>query len=210
MGSSVRGASGRHSDCIADRAGIADGSASVDCRADKGRVMRHVVSCVCAGIALGALAPATSAQQRESHVTIPYLANVTTPEALDYAAAQCDIAADDRSMTCRVRQLFITQSSIDATHCAITTNGYEQRFTRESPVRWVSAAPADGTCGIVETTTLEDGGGTRWTMTIASRATKNLEQEACKAAAPPPEVYDWKTIRRRLPCQTIQPGAIER
>lgn len=172
--------------------------------------MRQLLARVVVGIGMLATGGAASAQQRESHVTIPYLANVTTPEALDYAAAQCDIAADDQSMTCRVRQVFITQSSIDATHCAITTNGYEQRFTRDSPARWVSAAPADGACGIVETTTLEDGGGTRWTMTIASRATKNLEQEACRPAAPPPEVYDWKTIRRRLPCQTIQPGAIER
>src|SRR5574338_12502 len=100
-----------------------------------------------ATLAVAACAVVASAQRRETSVTIPYLANASTPEALDYAAAVCDVSPDDQTMTCRFRQVFLTQTSIDPSSCAITTNGYEQAFRRASPARWISAGAASGDCG---------------------------------------------------------------
>ncbi|MFN8064003.1 MAG: hypothetical protein U0P82_04340 [Vicinamibacterales bacterium] len=149
------------------------------------------------------------AAQGGTHLTIPYLANETTPTDLDYAAAECDIAPDDRSMSCRFRQLFITVTTLDPTLCAVTTNGYELRLDRESRTRWIGRGEPEGECGVVETTTLDDEGGTRWTMRIRTNATRNLDRALCREAAAE-QLYDWKAMRRRLPCSTIQPGAIER
>ena len=152
------------------------------------------------------------AASAESHLTIPYLAS-TKPGDIEFAAAECDIAtAGDHAgdeMMCRFRQVFITVTSIDATACAITSNGYEQRFRRDSPTRWVSAGAPDADCGLVETTTLDDGGGTRWTLTIATTATRRSERAECQVATVP-LVYSWQNVKRALPCTSIQPGSIER
>ncbi len=104
---------------------------------------------------------------------IPYLANATKPDDLDFAAAQCDIAPGGEQMACRFRQVFLTIASIDPTTCILTSNGYEQTFRRESATRWVSTAAPGGECGIVDTTTLDDAGGIRWTMTVRRVATRN-------------------------------------
>lgn len=150
-----------------------------------------------------------AAQGRETHVTIPYLANASAPESLDYAAATCEIAADGRSMQCRFRQVFITPTAMDPTNCAITSNGYEQRFLLVRAGEWTSDEQQGGECGLVETTTLRDGGATRWTMTVSTKATEHLDRATCRAAGTT-ESWDYRTLRRRLPCATIQPGAIER
>ena len=148
----------------------------------------------------------------ESHLTIPYLAS-TKPGDIEFAAAECDIApAGDPlgdEMTCRFRQVFVTVTSIDATACAITSNGYEQRFRRDTPTRWVSTGMPDTNCGLVETTTLDDGGGTRWTLTISTNATKRSDRAECQVATVP-SVYSWQHVKRALPCTSIQPGSIER
>ena len=146
----------------------------------------------------------------QKRLTIPFLANKTKPADLDFAAAECDIVSNGQEMACTFRQVFLTTSSIDATTCVITTNGYERTFRRATPVRWVSASAPLGECGVVETTTLEDGGGTRWRMTIQATATSRTDQPECRAASPEPEVYDWLGMKRSLPCTSIQPGAIER
>jgi hypothetical protein len=143
-------------------------------------------------------------------LTIPYLANATRPSDLDFAAAQCDVEADGRQMTCRFRQVFVTQTSFDPTACVLTTNGYERTFRATTSTQWVSETPPDGECGIVETTTLEDGGGTRWTMTIRKSAPSAAGTHCQAQAAATTEVYDWRGVRRALPCRSIQPGAIER
>ncbi len=143
------------------------------------------------------------------HFAIPYLANDTTPDALDFAAAECDAVNGGERLDCRFRQVFVTTASIDASACVISSNGYDVSLRREAPARWSNAADPIGDCGLVEKTTLEDGGTTRWTMTIAQGATKNVERADCRAAAKV-ETYSWRNIRRRLPCTTIQPGAIER
>lgn len=144
-----------------------------------------------------------------SHVTIPYLANAQ-PDAIDFAAAECDIDRAGDRMACRFRQVFVTVASIDATACVISTNGYEQTFQRVSPSRWVATSAPAGLCGIVDTTTLEDGGGTRWTMTIGKSPTRNVDRAECRAVQTDAEIYRWQDLKRKLPCATIQPGAIER
>lgn len=147
-----------------------------------------------------------------SALTIPYLANASKPGELDYAAAECDVAIDRLQMTCRFRQLFITPVSFDATTCAVTTNGFERTFTRASTTstRWTSEDSPQGPCGLVDTHTLDDGGGTRWTLTIATRATRGSANSACQADAIESVVYDWRTMKRALPCTNVQPGMIER
>jgi len=143
-------------------------------------------------------------------LTIPYLANATKPADLDFTAAQCDTASNGEQMDCRFRQVFLTPSPIDATACVITTNGYERTFHRETPTRWTSAEAPVGVCGLVETTTLEDGGTTHWTMTLRTTTTRGADHPECGAALPAAEVYDWRNTKRPLPCASIQPGAIER
>lgn len=163
-----------------------------------------------AALALFMAGPSARAQQRETTVTIPYLANASAPDQLDFSAAVCDVSADGAAMHCRFRQVFILPTSMDPSNCAITTHGYELAFRLEQPGRWTDAGrDIGGECGFVETTTLEDGGATRWTMTVATRATKNQERAECRAGEGR-EVYDYKSLRRQVPCRTVQPGAIER
>ena len=164
------------------------------------------------GLLLFAASVATSqtVTAEPKHLTIPYLASGEAGDRagdIEFAAAECDVREDDREMACRFRQIFITVASIDATACVITTNWYEANFRRDTPSRWVSAGAPTGDCGFVETTTLEDGGGTRWTMTVGKAPTKGADR-ACQSD--PPQVYSWRDIKRKLPCTTIQPGAIER
>jgi hypothetical protein len=168
-----------------------------------------LLAIVGAGGSSANLAQGKAADRPLQRLAIPYLANVTKPEDLDFAAAECDVS-NDAQMTCRFRQVFLTPSSYDATTCVITTNGYERTFRRDTDARWVSTSVPTGSCGAVETTTLEDGGGTRWTMTIRAAATLRTDQPECRAVAQDLEVYDWTRVKRKLPCTSIQPGAIER
>lgn len=147
---------------------------------------------------------------RSRLLTIPYLGNVTRPADLDYAAALCELSVDGEQMVCRIHQVFLTPTSIDPTTCAITTSAYERTFRRETRARWVSRGSPEGACGSVETTTLEDGGGTRWTMTVHTASTLDAGRAECRSAANETEVYDWRRMKRKLPCTSIQPGAIER
>ena len=140
---------------------------------------------------------------------IPYLANATKPADLDFVAATCTTGPAGDVLSCRFRQLFLTISPIDRAACVITTNTYERAFQRDTGARWTSHEQQGGDCGNVETTTLEDGGGTHWTMSIRTTATIGADRPACRAQAEP-EVYDWRTIKRTLPCTSVQPGAIER
>ncbi len=161
-------------------------------------------------IAVQAQAPPAAAPPLPPHFAIPYLANDTTPEALDFAAAECDTLDGGNQLDCRFRQVFITRSPLDASACVISSNGYDLSLRREGPARWATTGEPAGDCGLAEVTTLEDGGTTRWTMTIGHRATRNADRADCRAAASAVETYSWRHIRRTLPCTTIQPGAIER
>ena len=148
------------------------------------------------------------ASTAETHLTIPYLAS-TKPGDIEFAAAECDVAQSGEQMRCRFRQVFVTIASIDRAACVITSNGYEQTFRRNTSTHWISVSQPVGDCGIVESTTLDDGGGTRWTMKIETKPTKGRDRAECRAAEPP-AVYSWTDIKRTLPCTTIQPGSIER
>ncbi len=184
------------------------------------RGRRALFTSVRGGIALVAIVGSTlssagrpqrqPAEAGSARLTIPFLANATRPTDLDFAAAECDLVPKDGLMVCRFRQVFLTATSIDATSCAITTNGYQQTFRRVTETRWVSESNPTGDCGLVETTTLEDGGSTRWSMTNRTTATQNTDRAECRAAVPEPEVYDWRGVKRKLPCTWIQPGGIER
>jgi hypothetical protein len=167
------------------------------------------------GLIAGTMATPGVAQERKGaaapqRLTIPYLANATKPDDLDFAAAQCDLTPAGEEMACRFRQVFLTIASIDPATCVMTTNGYEQTFHRESATRWVNTGAPAGECATVETTTLDDGGGVRWTMTVRRVATKNRNDSACLAVEAGPERYSWQHVKRKLPCTSIQPGAIER
>jgi hypothetical protein len=184
---------------------------TISCGGPWQAVVLAVVTC----IAVGAPAPLRAQAALRSPapprvLTIPYLANASRPDDLDFTAAQCDISANREQMQCRFRQVFLTPTSIDPTTCAITTSGYERAFSRETATRWVSRTSPEGSCGLIETTTLEDGGGTRWTMSVRSEAMAAAGRPECRASSPDPELYDWRRMKRKLPCTSIQPGAIER
>jgi hypothetical protein len=184
-----------------------------DTRIRRARLVRVAAIGLVVLAAAGRPSPAAaqgSAVAPPQRLTIPYLASATRPADLDFSAAECDIDATGDQMECRFRQVFLTIASVDPAMCVITTNGYDRAFRRETAVRWVSEDPPVGACGIVETTTLEDGGGTHWTMTIRTSATERADQPDCRAAGKAPEIYDWRTVKRPLPCSSIQPGAIER
>lgn len=144
----------------------------------------------------------------ETHVTIPYLVS-TKPGDIEFAAAECDVTQSGEQMACRFRQVFVTVASIDTTACVITSNGYEQTFRRNTAKLWLSVSQPVGDCGMVESTTLEDSGGTRWTMTIETKPTRGGDRAECRVTDLP-AVYGWSDIKRTLPCTTIQPGSIER
>ena len=165
---------------------------------------------------LGASMTSSSAQAQksgaasaaETHLTIPYLASTKAGD-IEFAAAECDVTQSGEQMTCRFRQVFVTVASIDTSACVITSNGYEQTFRRTAPTHWTSVSDPVGACGIVESTVLEDGGNTRWTMKIETKPTRGGDRAECRAAEAP-AVYSWSDIKRTLPCTTIQPGSIER
>lgn len=155
-------------------------------------------------------APVSIGTMSPRRITIPFLANAVKQSDLDFMGADCEVAGDNAQMTCRFRQVFLTTPPNDATLCMITTGGYEQTFHRDTPVRWVARAGPAGVCGVVETTTLEDGGGTHWSMTIRTAATANTERPECRAVGTESEAYDYKNVKRKLPCTFVQPGGIER
>jgi len=173
--------------------------------------MRMAALAVVAGLHLPAhVCAQPAAPATPTHLTIPYLGN-TAPGDIEFAAAECDTSTTGNEMTCRFRQVFITRASFDATACVITSNGYDQTFRRDSDSTWVGSTEPDGACGAVDTARLEDGGGTRWTMTLTSKATRGLEREECRrVGATPPVVFSYRDIKRPLTCATIQPGSIER
>ena len=162
------------------------------------------------GSSLSAPVSAQPPAAERTHLTIPYLSNTASAD-IEFAAAECEIAKTGTEMTCHFRQVFITRASFDQSACVITSNGYDQAFRRESPTRWVGSTAPEGACGASDTALLEDGGGTRWTMTLMTKATRGLDREECRrVAANPPVVYGWREVKRPLSCATIQPGSIER
>lgn len=169
------------------------------------RVFEGVVlgACLARGVSLNAQQPAAS------HVTIPFLANATKPADLDFEGGECDVDRTGRTMTCEFQQVFLTASPLDADTCLVTTNRYERAFQKETDTRWVSREKPTGVCGVVDTVTLQDDGGVRWTMEMRKVITKP-GSATCPAVNEPPEVLSWQNLRRPLSCRFLQPGALSR
>ena len=145
----------------------------------------------------------------QSHVVIPFLANATKPEALEFEGGECDLDAAGNSMDCIFQQLFLTRSDVAPDTCLVTTNRYQRVFQRDSPNRWISKEGPEGPCGVVDMVTLRDDGGVRWTMETRRILTVK-DDAACRAPDGPAEILGWQNIRRSLPCRFVQPAALGR
>ena len=73
-------------------------------------------------------------------------------------------------MHCHFRQVFITRASFDQTACVIVERLRPTLSRRESATTWVGWTSPDGECGVVDEARLDDGGGTRWTLTLTSKS----------------------------------------
>jgi hypothetical protein len=144
-------------------------------------------------------------------VIIPFLANATRPEDLEFEGAECDRDAAGNRMECTFQQVFLTTSAIVPDTCLVTTNRYTRTFDLSiatPPHRWVSRQGPDGACGIVDTLTLHDGGDSKWTMEMRKVATKRDAGAACGTTETGPEILSWQNVRRPLPCKFVQPGGL--
>jgi len=167
----------------------------------RGRV--HVVT----AITLCALVAGGAASAQRQHVTIPFLANASRPNDLDFEAADCDVANDGETMVCAFQQVLLNVSAIVADTCIITTNRYELTFRKQTATRWVSNEGPAGLCGVLNIATLQDDGGVRWTKETRKILTTRNTSDVCSTLDDRPEVLSWQRLRRPLPCKFVQPGA---
>lgn len=127
-----------------------------------------------------ALALAAASPAAAQHVTVPFLAGPPQRGPIAFEGAECDVDRAGLMLTCRFQQVFLTTEDAPPDTCMITTNAYDRVFRKESGARWISRGAPEGPCGIVETVTLDDGGGVRWTMT-ATKATSRDAGPECRA-----------------------------
>jgi hypothetical protein len=146
---------------------------------------------------------------QSSHVVIPFLASATKPADLAFEGGECDLSASGRVMNCEFQQVFLTTTDIAPDTCMVTTNRYARSFTKQADGRWTSILGPAGVCGVMDTATLTDGGGVRWTMEIQKKATRKDAAPYCRTDEPA-ETLTWQNIRRSLPCRFIQPGGLSR
>jgi len=165
---------------------------------------------VICGTCRSAAAQNRAASPSPAHLTIPFLANATRPADLDFEGGECDVDAGGKRMTCQFQQVLITTSELAPDTCFVTTNHYDRIFERETPTKWVSRQPTDGPCAIVDLTTLQDGGGIKWTMETQQIVGGKDASASCRAVDEKPERLSWQNARRRLPCTFIQPGGLSR
>jgi hypothetical protein len=151
---------------------------------------------------------AQAAATNRSHIVIPFLANATMPEDLDFEGGECELGADANTMDCTFQQVFLTTSAVAPDTCLITTNRYQRTFRRDTSVRWVSIEGPEGVCGLLDVVTLQDGGGVRWTMETRRLATRTDAAPNCPAADAQVTTLSWQNVRRRLPCRFVQPGGL--
>ena len=151
---------------------------------------------------------AADAAAQSTHVTIPFLANASKPDDLDFQGAECDLDPAATTMTCRFQQVFLTTSDVLPDTCLVTTNRYDRVFRKETAARWVSDEGPEGVCAVRDVATLQDEGTVRWTMTIRKVATKKDAAPQCAAIDGTAEILSWQNLRRALPCRFVQPGGI--
>ena len=165
---------------------------------------------------------------RQSHVTIPFLANATRLDDLSFEGGECDTDQTGNTMACQFQQVFFTISDFAPQTCLVTTNRYARTFTKQAPPngkgpggpldgkapggypRWVSTEAPEGACGVAEITTLQDEGTVKWTMETRKLVTRKDAAPSCRDVGEQPETLSWKSLRRPLPCAFIQPGGITR
>ena len=143
-------------------------------------------------------------------MTIPFLANATKPADLGFEGGECDVDKTGNTMECQFQQVMLTTSDFAPQTCLITTNRYERVFKRQTSTRWVSREGPAGPCGVVDTFTLQDDGGVKWTMAMQKMVTRKDASPQCLGIDEQPETLSWQNIRRALPCTFIQPGGLGR
>lgn len=161
----------------------------------------------------GVAGPSPRAQARaqppsQSHIVIPFLANETKPSDLEFEGAECDVDASGTRMACTFQQVFLTTSPVVPDTCFVTTNRYERVFRRDSQSHWTSTIGPEGACRVLDIATLQDGGGVRWTMELRKEATNKEAGPSCQTADAGPDTFDWRHVRRPLPCRFVQPGGV--
>jgi hypothetical protein len=172
---------------------------------------KHVVGA--AIMALGVWSPRPAAQSPATspeRVIIPFLANATRKEDLEFEGVECERIPNGTRMECTFQQVFLTMSAVVPDTCLITTNRYARTFERdrETANRWVSSEGPDGLCGIVDVVTLHDTGKGQWTMETRKVATKSDGGATCTTMEIGRETFSSQNIRRPLPCRFVQPGGL--
>src|SRR5262245_28180327 len=92
-------------------------------------------------------------QSARTHITIPFLANDTQPNDLEFEGAECEVTATGNAMTCAFQQLFLTMAPVAPDTCLVTTNRYDRVFQRDSPNHWISREGPEGVCGLLDVAT---------------------------------------------------------
>ena len=173
---------------------------------------RISIATICTIVAAMVCAQSSIAQTPStwrSHVTIPFLANASSPGTLEFEGAECETEAGGSRMTCAFRQLFLTTSPAAPDTCLVTTNRYDRLFLRDSPNRWTNREGPEGICGLLDVVTLTNEGGIKWTMEVKQEVTRKEGSAVCLTMKSETEVFSWQNIRRPLPCQFVQPGALD-
>ena len=160
-------------------------------------------------VALLAIAATTAARAQPVTIIIPSLANASQPKDLDYQAGECEVNAAGTSMDCTFQQVFLTVALFDAETCLITTNRYSRTFQKAAENRWISREGPSDECGLVSVATLENAGGTRWSLAMTSTVT-DKSSVACRSRPDTTETLTWQDQRRPLPCRYVQPGYMSR
>ena len=156
---------------------------------------------------------AQSLTPSRSRIMIPFLANASKPDDLDFEGAECDVAGD--RMTCAFQQVFLTSSPVAPDTCLVTTNRYEREFRRDSPSHWTSTEGPEGACGVLDVATLQDAGGVRWTMELTKVVTNTGRRSSVSerrrqardlqlAKHPSPAALQERSTRRS---HSVAPGA---
>lgn len=156
-----------------------------------------------------AMAASPTGSAQPATIIIPALANASQPKDLDYQAGECEVNAAGTSMDCTFQQVFLTVALFDAETCLITTNRYSRTFEKAAENRWISREGPTDECGLVNVATLENAGGTRWSLAMTTTVTEK-SSVACRNRTDTTETLTWQDQRRPLPCRYVQPGYMSR
>jgi hypothetical protein len=174
--------------------------------------MRHhiAIALACGLFAVPSFISAQQPKPQVKNISIGQMTNASAGE-VDFVGAECKIDGTGNAMPCQFRQVLLRL--VEMRTCEVWTTGWENAFTRQSDLRWVSNEGPSGICGVVEITTLEQekANSPLWTMETRKIVTnKNADQTLCKIPDETPAKYTWRDSTRKLPCEFIRPAAINR